>query len=118
MLRGALLAAVPAALIGAAVAVAVVPGGGVLGRAGGWPGSRSLVALAGPPLIAAWQYRKPAPAGNPARITTAETRSTGPARRLAPAGSRGHGGRGLRGRPGRAARPGRPGRRQAESTCC
>src|SRR5208337_121331 len=30
-------------------------------------------ALAGPPLIAAWQHRRPAPVSNPARITTAET---------------------------------------------
>ena len=46
----------------------------------GWllAGITVAVALAGPPLIAAWQHRKPAPAGNPARIMTAET---GPRRR-------------------------------------
>ena len=41
----------------------------------GWllAGITVAVALAGPALIAAWQYRKPAPAANPARILTAET---------------------------------------------
>ena len=41
----------------------------------GWllAGITVAVALAGPALIAAWQYRKPAPAANPARIPTAET---------------------------------------------
>ena len=33
-------------------------------------------ALAGPPLIAAWRHRRPAPAANPARITGTETART------------------------------------------
>jgi putative ABC transport system permease protein len=72
--RGALIAALPAAVIGAWLAIAVVPGG-TTSSVLGW--SLALVAvavaLAGPPLIAAWVYRKPAPAVNPALITTADT---------------------------------------------
>ncbi len=80
MLGGALVAAGPGALIGAGLAVALVPGGAL---AAGWPlaAVAAAVALAGPPLIAAWQHRRPGPAGNPARITTAETRGTGRSRR-------------------------------------
>jgi putative ABC transport system permease protein len=79
MLRGALVAAVPAAAAGAAVAVAVIPGDAAASGLG-WllAGITVAVALAGPPLIAAWAYRKPAPAANPARILSAET---GPRRR-------------------------------------
>jgi len=78
-LRGAVVAAGPGVLIGAGLAVAVVPGGGA---PAGWPlaAIAVLAALAGPPVIAVWQHRKPAPPANPALITTAETRSTGPAR--------------------------------------
>ena len=78
-LRGAVVAAGPGVLIGAGLAVAVVPGGGA---SAGWPlaAIAILAALAGPPVMAAWQHRKPAPPANPALITTAETRSTGPAR--------------------------------------
>ena len=94
MVRAALVTTVPAALIGAALAVAVVPGGtapaalpvaavpgGTASAALGWWLAAVVVAaaLAGPPLIAAWRHRRPAPAANPARITTAETgRSPGP----------------------------------------
>ena len=79
-LRGAVVAAGPGVLIGAGLAVAVVPGGAP--RSAGWPlaAIAILAALAGPPVIAVWQHRRPAPAANPALITTAETRS-GPARR-------------------------------------
>ena len=78
-LRGAVVAAGPGVLIGAGLAVAVVPGGGA---SAGWPlaAIAILAALAGPPVIAVWQHRRPAPPANPALITTAETRSTGPAR--------------------------------------
>jgi len=74
---GALAAAGPGTAIGAVLAVALM-GSGAL--ADGWPLAvvAAAVALAGPPAIAAWQHRRPSPAGNPARITTAETR--GPAR--------------------------------------
>ena len=74
MARGAVVAAVPAAAAGAAIAVAAIPGGAAVSGLG-WllAGITLAVALAGPPLIAAWQYRKPAPASNPARILTAET---------------------------------------------
>ncbi|HMI26566.1 MAG TPA: hypothetical protein VK594_18945 [Streptosporangiaceae bacterium] len=84
-LRGAVVAAGPGVLIGAALAVAVVPGSVVPGGGApaGWPlaGIAILAALAGPAVIAVWQHRRPAPPANPALITTAETRSTGPARR-------------------------------------
>jgi putative ABC transport system permease protein len=72
--RGALIAALPAAVIGAGLAIAVVPGG-TASSALGWSLAvvAVAVALAGPPLIAAWRYRKPAPVVNPALITTADT---------------------------------------------
>ena len=71
--RGAMVAAGPGVLIGAALAVAVVPGGATLE---GWPLAAIAIAaaLGGPPLIAVWQHRRPGPASNPARITSAETR--------------------------------------------
>jgi putative ABC transport system permease protein len=79
MLRGALVAAVPAAAAGVAIALAVIPGDAAAAELG-WllAGITVAVALAGPALIAAWSYRKPAPAPNPARILSAET---GPRRR-------------------------------------
>ena len=79
-LRGAVVAAGPGVLIGAGLAVAFVPGAAGLV---GWPlaAIAILAALAGPPLIAVWQQRKPVPPANPALITTAETRRpSGPAR--------------------------------------
>ena len=74
LLRTAVIAAVPAAVIGAVLAIAAVPGGTASSWLG-WSlaGIAVAVALAGPPLIAAWQYRKAAPASNPALITSAET---------------------------------------------
>ena len=79
MLRGALVAVVPAAAAAAAIAVAVIPGDAAAAGLG-WllAGITVAVALAGPALIAAWVYRRPAPAANPARILSAET---GPRRR-------------------------------------
>jgi putative ABC transport system permease protein len=73
MLRGAVVAAGPGVLAGAGLAIAVVPGGT---SSAGWPlaGIAILAALAGPPVIAVWQHRRPAPPANPALITTAETR--------------------------------------------
>ena len=77
---GAALGALPAALAGAALASAVIPGGAVSSAAGWWlAGVAVAAALAGPPLIAAWQHRKPAPAANPAQITTADTSRRRPA---------------------------------------
>jgi putative ABC transport system permease protein len=74
MLRGSLVAAVPAAAVGAAVAIAVIPGDAAAsGLAWLLAGITVAVALAGPALIAAWLYRKPGPARNPAQILTAET---------------------------------------------
>jgi putative ABC transport system permease protein len=77
MLRAAVLAAGPAVLIGAGLAVALIPGGTAT-PAAGWSlaGVAAVAALAGPPLIAVLQYRRPAPASNPARITTAEAGRT------------------------------------------
>jgi putative ABC transport system permease protein len=71
--RGALVAALPAAVIGAWLAIAVVPGGTTSLLGWSLAVAAVAVALAGPPLIAAWVYRKPAPAANPALITTADT---------------------------------------------
>ena len=73
--RGTLIAVLPAALAGAGLAIAVIPGDsrGAGSRPTGWwlAGFALAAALAGPPLIAAWQHRKPAPARNQARITAA-----------------------------------------------
>ena len=75
--RAAVLAAVPAAVIGAGLAIALIPGGAGSSSASGsgWPlaGIAVLAALAGPPLAGVWRHRRPAPASNPARITAAET---------------------------------------------
>ena len=74
MAGGAVLAALPGALAGGALASAVIPGGAISSPAGWWlAGIAVATALAGPPLIAAWQHRRPAPAANPAQITTADT---------------------------------------------
>jgi putative ABC transport system permease protein len=74
MTRVSLVAAVPAALIGAGLAIALIPGGTASSPAG-WSlaGITILAALTGPPLIAAWQHRRPVPPSNAARITSAET---------------------------------------------
>ena len=69
LLRTAVIAVVPAAALGAGLAIFGVPGDAAssgLGRS--LAGIAVAVALAGPPLIAAWQYRKPAPASNRALI--------------------------------------------------
>jgi len=75
--RAAVLAAGPAAVIGAGLAIALIPGGAGSSSAG-WPlaGIAVLAALAGPPLVGVWRYRRPAPASNPARITSGETGRT------------------------------------------
>jgi putative ABC transport system permease protein len=74
MAAGAVLAALPGALAGAALASAAIPGGAVSSATGWWlAGVTVAAALAGPPLIAVWQHRRPAPAANPALTTTAET---------------------------------------------
>jgi putative ABC transport system permease protein len=73
--RAALIAAVPAAAAGVGLAAAVIPGG-VSSPASWWlAGIAMAAALAGPPLVAAWQQRRPAPASSPAQITSAETRA-------------------------------------------
>ena len=60
MLRAALITTVPAAAIGVALAIAVVPGGSVSSPAGWWLAAITVAAaLAGPPLIAAWQHLRP-----------------------------------------------------------
>jgi len=74
MTRVSVVAAVPAALIGAALAIALIPGGAAsLSASWSLAGIAILAALAGPPLLAAWQHRRPGPPSNPARITSAET---------------------------------------------
>ncbi|HEY2287926.1 MAG TPA: hypothetical protein VGH88_19465, partial [Streptosporangiaceae bacterium] len=81
VLAGTAISAGPGIVIGAVLAIALIPGGG--SGPGGWPLAllAAVAALAGAPLIAVWQHRRPAPVSNPAQITTAETRrSQGPAR--------------------------------------
>ena len=79
MTGGAAIAALPAAVAGAAVAIAAIPGNPTAsGLSWLLAGITLAVALAGPALFAVWQHRKPAPAANPARVLTAET---GPRRR-------------------------------------
>jgi len=79
MLRGTAIAAVPAALIGAGLALVLVPGTPGQAQSASWvlgwvlAGIAVLAALAGPSLIAARRHRRPAPAVNPARVTTADT---------------------------------------------
>ncbi len=72
MARAAMLAAGSAAVLGAGLAIALIPGAAAPSSAG-WPlaGIAVVAALAGPPAIAAWQYRKPSPGSNPARILSA-----------------------------------------------
>jgi putative ABC transport system permease protein len=74
--RSATFAAVPAAIIGAAAALAVLPVTGESAKLG-WilAAMTLLVAIAAPAVIATWRHRRPAPAANPARIMTAETRT-------------------------------------------
>jgi putative ABC transport system permease protein len=74
MLRTAVIAAGPAAVIGAGLAIVAIPGDAASsGLAWSLAGIAVIAALAGPPLIAAWQHRTAAPASNPALITSAGT---------------------------------------------
>src|ERR1700678_3160936 len=78
--RSSALAMVPVAVIGTALAIAIVPGAG---RAAGGSAPLSwklvaaiiVIAVVFPPVIAVWRHRQPAPAANPARIMTADTRT-------------------------------------------
>jgi putative ABC transport system permease protein len=74
MLGGVAPAVIPAAAAGAALALAIIPGTSITA---GWRQAAAVlaVALAGPPLIAVWRYRRPSPAANPALILTPETRT-------------------------------------------
>jgi putative ABC transport system permease protein len=74
MTRAAVIAVVPAAVIGAGLAIAFIPGGTTFSLAG-WllAGFTVLAGLAGPPLIAVGQHRRPVPASNQARNTSADT---------------------------------------------
>ena len=106
ILTGVAPAVIPAALAGAALAIAIIPGASITAD---WRQAAAVlaVALAGPPLIAVWRYRRPSPAVNPALILTPETRtrraSVAAQRRLV-AGLTGLRRRGRR--PGRPAQPG------------
>jgi len=65
-LRGTGIACVPALLAGAGLALLLTPGPAV--SLAWWLGAlTALAALLGLPGIAAWRYRRPAPARNPAR---------------------------------------------------
>ena len=74
ILTGVAPAVIPAALAGAALAIAIIPGASITAD---WRQAAAVlaVALAGPPLIAVWRYRRPSPAVNPALILTPETRT-------------------------------------------
>ena len=64
-LRSSVLICVPAALAGAVLALLLTPGPAA--SLAWWLGGlTALAALLGLPVIAAWRYRKPAPAQNPA----------------------------------------------------
>jgi putative ABC transport system permease protein len=65
-LRSSVLACVPAALAGAGLALLLTPGPAA-GLAWWLGGLTVLAALLGLPVTAAWRYRKPVPARNPAR---------------------------------------------------
>jgi putative ABC transport system permease protein len=76
--RDAAPAVLPGAAAGVALAAVLVPGSvtdstgsAVLGW--GLAAVALVVALAGPALIGAWRHRRPAPAANPARVTSADT---------------------------------------------
>ena len=85
MLAGVALAVIPAAVAGAALALTIIPGTSITAD---WRQAAAVlaIALAGPPLIAVWRYRRPSPAANPALILTPETKtpraSTAAQRRL------------------------------------
>lgn len=74
ILAGVAPAVIPAAVAGALLVVLTVPGTSITT---GWKQAAVvvLIALAGPPLVAIWRHRRPAPAVNPALILTAETRT-------------------------------------------
>jgi putative ABC transport system permease protein len=74
ILAGVAPAVIPAAVAGAALVLAIIPGTSL---ATGWKQAAVVlaVALAGPPLIAVWLHRRPWPATNPALILTPETRT-------------------------------------------
>jgi len=64
--RSSVLACVPAVLAGAGLALLLTPGPAA--DLAWWLGGLTvLAALLGLPVVVAWQYRKPAPARNPAR---------------------------------------------------
>ena len=76
---GAALVCVPAAALGAVLAILAVPGAGSVqaaGTAGGWwpPIAVLVVAVCGPALIAAWQQRLPKGGINDRRQTAARRR--------------------------------------------
>ena len=74
VLAGVAPAVIVAAAAGAALDLAIIPGTSL---ATGWKQAAVVlaVALAGPPVIALWRYRRPSPGINPALILTAETRT-------------------------------------------
>src|SRR5580658_1807814 len=72
MLASSVLAAGLGTAAGAVLASVLIPGRSVaLGRA--MAAAVAVIALSGPPLIAAWRHRRAGPAVNPAQIVTAET---------------------------------------------
>jgi putative ABC transport system permease protein len=74
MLTGVAPAVILAAVAGAALVLAVIPGTSITAD---WKQAAAVlaVALAGPPLIAVWRHRRPSPVVNPALILTPETRT-------------------------------------------
>src|SRR3984957_14435730 len=74
ILAGVAPAVIPAAVAGAALVLAIIPGTSI--SADRKQAAVVLaVALAGAPLMAVWLHRRPSPATNPALILTPETRT-------------------------------------------
>jgi len=75
--RSSALIAVPAAAAGTGIAIAVAPDARAASDAAtlGWvlAGLTLLLAVACAPAIGTWRHRRPAPAVNPARVTSADT---------------------------------------------
>src|ERR1700722_2428227 len=74
ILAGVAPAVIPAAVAGAALVLAIIPGTSI---SADWKQAAVVlaVALAGAPLMAVWLHRRPSPATNPALILTPETRT-------------------------------------------
>jgi putative ABC transport system permease protein len=77
LVRSAALAAVPAAAVGAALALAIMSSTGGSAKLSWTLTALTLVvAIAAPAIVAVWRHRRPTPAANPALILTADIRTS------------------------------------------